>query len=126
MKSETEAEGKSEAATYDEFACFCKDTTLDKSTSVTDGQDNIESLSASISEKTATRNEKIDEIATRKKRQEELATTLEETKVRLEKERAEYEATAADLSKAISSLENAIASMDQAKPSLLAIKADVK
>merc|ERR1719326_1798193 len=126
MKSEVEAEGSSEASTYDEFACFCKDTTLEKSTSVTDGQDNIESLSASISEKTATRNEKIDEIATRKKRQEELATTLEETKVRLEKERAEYEATAADLGKAISSLENAIAAMDQSKPSLLSIKADVK
>jgi chromosome segregation ATPase len=124
---ETETEGRSEAATYDEFSCFCKDTTLSKSTSVTDGQDNIESLSASISEKTATRNEKIDEIATRKKRQEELATTLEETKVRLEKERAEYEATAADLGKAISSLENAIASMDSSKrPSLLAVKADVK
>jgi len=125
---ETEDEGKAEASTYDEFACFCKETTRGKSKSVTAGQDNIESLSASISEKTATRNEKIDEIAARKKRQEELATTLEETKVRLEKERAEYEATAADLGKAISSLENAIAAMDQSKskPSLLAVKADVK
>jgi len=123
---ETETEGRAEAKTYDEFACFCKDTTLDKSTSVTDGQDNIESLSASISEKTATRNDKIDEIASRKKRQEELATTLEETKVRLEKERAEYEATAADLSKAISSLENAMASLSEAKPSLLSVKEEVK
>lgn len=123
---ETETEGRAEADTYDEFACFCKDTTLDKSESVTDGQDNIESLSASISEKTATRNDKIDEIASRKKRQEELATTLEETKVRLEKERAEYEATAADLSKAISSLENAMASLSDAKPSLLSVKEEVK
>lgn len=124
---QTEDEGKAEASTYDEFACFCKDTTLEKSDSVTDGQDNIESLSASISEKTATRNEKIDEIASRKKRQEALAKTLEETKVRLEKERAEYEATAADLSKAIDSLENAIAAMDQSKPgAFVQVKDQVK
>jgi DNA repair exonuclease SbcCD ATPase subunit len=123
---QTEDEGKAEASTYDEFACFCKDTTLDKSDSVTDGQDNIESLSASISEKTANRNEKIDEIASRKKRQEELAKTLEETKVRLEKERAEYEATAADLSKAINSLEAAMASLDEAKPSLIQVKGQIK
>jgi len=126
MKKEVEDEGKSEAATYDKFACFCKDTTVKKSTSVTDGQDNIDSLSATISEKTATKEEKIDEIQKRKKKQEELATTLEETKVRLAKERAEYEVTAADLSKAISSLENAIQAMDKSKPSFLAIKADVK
>lgn len=123
---ETQTEGKLEAKTYNTFACFCKKTTLEKSSSVTNGQDNIESLSASIAEKTATRAEKIDEIASRKKRQEELSATLEETRVRLEKERAEYEAIAADLSKAISSLENAIASMDQAKPSLLSVKAEVK
>lgn len=138
MKNEAVAEGVSEAATYDRFACFCRDTTTDKSTSVTNGQDTIESLSADISEKTATREEKADEIQERKKKQEELATTLEETKVRLAKERAEYEVTAADLSKAISSLENAISAMDSSKPSnfldvsakphpsFLAIKADIK
>lgn len=126
MKSETEAEGKAEAKTYDTFACFCKDTTVSKSTSVTDGQDNIESLSASISEKTATKEEKITEIQTRKQKQEDLAKTLEEAKVRLSKERAEYEETAADLSKAISSLENAIMAMDKSKPALLTVKSEVK
>jgi len=126
LKTESETEGSDEAKTYDAFACFCKSTTTSKSKSVTDGQDNIEQLSASISEKTATKEEKIDEISTRKKKQEELAATLEATKVRLAKERAEYEATAADLSKAISSLENAIAAMDKSKPSLLSVKAEVK
>lgn len=126
MKNEVEAEGKTEAGTYSQFACFCKDTTQQKSSSITSGQDNIESLSADISEKTATREEKIDEIQSRKKKQEELAATLEETKVRLAKERAEYDVTAADLSKAISSLENAMLAMDKSKPSFLAIKADVK
>jgi len=126
MKNEVEAEGKTEAGTYNTFACFCRETTQQKSSSVTTGQDNIESLSADIAEKTATREEKIDEIQSRKKKQEELAATLEETKVRLAKERAEYDVTATDLSKAISSLENAISAMDKSKPSFLAIKADVK
>jgi len=126
MKSECAKEGSAEAKTYDTFACFCKDTTVTKSTSVTEGQDNIESLSATISEKTATREEKATEIQTRKQKQEQLAKTLEDTKVRLSKERAEYEETAADLSKAVSSLENAIQAMDKSKPSLLLVKAEVK
>lgn len=128
MKSELQTEGATEAGTYNKFACFCKDTTVQKSTSVTKGQDTIESESADISEKTAIRGEKIEEVQTRKKKQEELATTLEETKVRLAKERAEYEVTAADLSKAISSLESAIMAMDTSKPSVvfLSIRADVK
>jgi len=127
LKSEVVAEGTSEATTYDAFACFCKTTTEEKSTSVTGGQDNIESLSADIAAKTATREEKIDEVQTRKKKQEELAMTLKETQVRLAKERAEYEVTNADLSKAISSLDNAIAAMEKSKPSsFLAVNADVK
>lgn len=126
MKSECAKEGTAEAKTYDTFACFCKDTTVTKSTSITEGQDNIESLSATISEKTATREEKATEIQSRKQKQEELATTLEDTKVRLSKERSEYEETAADLSKAVSSLENAIQAMDKTKPSLLLVKAEVK
>jgi len=121
LVTESEEEGAAEAKTYDTFACFCKDNTDTKSTSILDGQDNIESLSATIQEKTATKEEKITEIGERKVRQEELAKTLEETKVRLAKERTEYEARNADLEKAISSLENAIAALDNAKPSFLQV-----
>jgi len=127
MKSELQSEGATEAGTYNTFACFCKDTTVQKSGSVTTGQDTIDAESADISADTATREEKIEEVQTRKKKQEELATTLEETKVRLAKESAEYEVTAADLSKAISSLEDAISAMRTSKPVLfLSIRDDVK
>jgi len=121
LVTESEEEGAAEAKTYDTFSCFCKDNTDTKSTSILDGQDNIESLSATIQEKTATKEEKITEIGERKMRQEELAKTLEETKVRLAQERTEYEARNADLEKAISSLENAIAALDNAKPSFLQV-----
>jgi hypothetical protein len=53
LKSEIEQEGIAEAATYDKFACFCKDTTEKKATSITDGQDSIDSLSAEIADDTA-------------------------------------------------------------------------
>lgn len=120
--SEGEEEGTAEATTYDEFACFCKDNTDQKSTSILDGEDNIGGLSADIQEKTALKEEKQTEIQERKVRQEELAKTLEETKVRLAKETAEYETLNADLEKAISSLENAIAALDNAKPTFLQVK----
>merc|ERR1719329_534106 len=130
LVAECETEGSAEAKTYDTFACFCKDNTDTKTTSILDGQDNIESLSATIQEKTALKEEKTTEIQERKNRQEELAKTLEETKVRLAKERSEYEALAADLEKAIGSLETAIAALDSSKPaggtSFLSIKSDLK
>jgi len=125
LVTESEQEGAAEAKTYDTFACFCKDNTDTKSTSILDGQDNIEGLSATIQEKTATKEEKITEIGERKQRQEELSKTLEETKVRLAQERSEYEARNADLEKAISSLENAIAALDNAKPAAF-LQVDLK
>ena len=125
LVSESEQEGAAEAKTYDTFACFCKDNTDTKSTSILDGQDNIEGLSATIQEKTASKEEKIAEIGERKQRQEELSKTLEETKVRLAQERSEYEARNADLEKAISSLENAIAALDNAKPAAF-LQVDLK
>merc|ERR1719238_510214 len=80
LKDECEQEGKDEAKSYDEFACFCKDTTDEKSTSITEGQDNIDDLSATISEKTATKVDKETEIQERKQTQEELAASLSTTK----------------------------------------------
>jgi len=105
------SEGSVEAQAYDEFACFCKDTTGSKSTAILTGRDDINSYSADIASKTATKKEKEADLAERSARQQALDTELGETKVSLAKARAEYEATAADLSKAITSLESAIHSM---------------
>merc|ERR1719316_2668493 len=128
LKAEVESEGSAEAASYDEFACFCKDTTATKSDAITSGQDLIDQLSAEIEAKTAEKAELLTEVEGRKKKQEELAKELEDTNARCLKEQTEYEATAADLSKAISSLEGAIKTLEASKPaaaSLLAIRASV-
>jgi len=115
MKSKLQEEGSAEASTYDEFACYCKDTTTSKSDSIKSGQTNIDTLSAELVDKTATRGDRESQLGEAKGKLESLKTKLHETEVRCAKERADYETKDADLSKAISSLENAKASMESSK-----------
>jgi len=123
LKKEVEDDGKAEASAYDKFACFCKDTTGKKSSSVKKGKDSIDRLSANIGDKTQERKEDITELGERKQKQEELSQKLDETIARCAKEKAEYEAEAADLSKAIQGLKDAIKAMKDSKPaSFLAIR----
>jgi len=122
LKDEVEADGKSEAKAYEEFACFCKKETGAKSKSVQKGTDQIGKLSASIADKTQEQTNDSTELQERKQKQNEHSTDLENTKVRCAKQKAEYQAEAADLSKAISGLKDAIKSMKDSKPSLLVIK----
>jgi len=129
LKAEVAADGQAEAATYDEFACFCRDTTEKKAGAITQGQDDIEQLSADIAAKTAEKAAKATEIQQRQKKQEQMAKELEETKARCLKEKMEYEATSADLSKAISSLDGAIKVLEASKPTttaLISIRASVE
>jgi len=116
LKSEVEAEGSKEASSYDEFACFCKDTTMKKSKMITSGQDNIEELSADIGSKTASKADKAEKLKMRQGRATSLAGELAETTARCEKEAAEYEAEAADLSKALSALKAAKKALEDSKP----------
>jgi DNA repair exonuclease SbcCD ATPase subunit len=123
LKKEVETDGGKEAKAYDEFACFCKDTTEEKSKSVLKGKDQIDELSADIADKTQEKKDDSAELLDRTKEQESLATKLAEEEARCAKEKAEYEAEAADLDKAIQGLKDAIKSMEDSKPaSLLAIR----
>merc|ERR1719502_1027722 len=61
--AEVEAEGKSDAEAYDTFACFCKDTSGEKSEGITTGKTDIEEQSALVAEKDALINTLNDEIA---------------------------------------------------------------
>jgi len=126
LVTEVQVEGKTEATNYDEYACFCKSTTEQKSDSITAGRDAIDSLAASIAEDTATKAEKTTELGERKTKHEELQTELAATQTRLAKEKAEYEAIAADLSKAIASLDGAMDSLESTKPVLLEVRKAVQ
>merc|ERR1719183_3469127 len=111
MKSEVEADGKSEAHAYDEFACFCKKTTNTKSNSVKRETKKIGVLSADIGDKTQEKKDDSKELSTRQKDHEDLNRKLEAEKARHTKAKAKYDAEAADLSKAIQGLKDAIKSM---------------
>jgi len=115
LKKQVETEGATEATNYDTFACFCKKTSMDKSKAILDGKDKINSLSASIEESTAMKENTEEELGDRKAADFDNAAKLEETINRCAKEKAEYDAKAADLSKAISSLESAIKALEVAK-----------
>jgi len=127
LKTQVEDEGKEEATAYETFACFCKDTTKEKSESIKTGQDTINELSANIESNTADQTEKQADLTKRKAKQNELAGELTETQARCMTEEAEVEAKVADLKKAISSLSGAIDAMTGAKgASFLALKTDVR
>jgi len=117
LKTQVESEGAAEATTYDEFACFCKETTATKSGSITTGQDDIDLASATIEEKTAKQTATMTELAERKVKQEQLKADLESTTVRCAKEKAAYEVKDADLVKAIGGLNGALKALGDAKPS---------
>jgi len=121
MKKDVEDEGKAEAATYDKFACFCKDTTTKKAKSITEGQDKIDKLSASIAEKTATKASDETKLGELKTAKEGLSKDLEDTNTRCLAEKAEYEGNAADLNKAISSLKSALKAMSDKKKAMDAV-----
>merc|ERR1719473_1437063 len=127
LKTETEDEGKAEAETYDTFACFCKDTTKEKSDAIKEEQDNIDEFAATLEEQTGISNAKAHET----KELEELIGTLDKDMIditaRREKEQAKYEATAADLNKGNTQLETAIADMQAGKgASFLSVKKGIR
>merc|ERR1719506_2955296 len=127
LKTETEDEGKAEAGTYDTFACFCKDTTVEKSDAIKAEQDNIDEFAATLEEQTGISNAKQHETEELGEMIRTLDKEMTEITAMREKEKAKYEATAADLSKAVSSLEGAIADMQAGKgASFLSVKKGIR
>jgi chromosome segregation ATPase len=120
MKSKLQDEGSGEATTYDEFACYCKDTTEKKSGSIKDGQTTIDTVSAELVDKTAQKGARETDLGEAKTKLEGLKIKLKETEVRCAKEKAEYETKDADLTKAIESIENAKNSLESSKPAAAA------
>jgi len=122
LAAEVEADGKSEAKAYDDFSCFCKDTSNQKSKSVQKGKKTIDLLAADIADKTQEQKDDSTELLKRKMDHNDLNNKLDAETARCAKEKAEYEAEAADLSKAIQGLKDAINSMKTSRPSLLQLR----
>merc|ERR1719454_352782 len=126
LKTEVEDEGKSEAKLYDEFACFCKDTTQEKSDAIKTEQDNIEEYAAAMQENTELSAAKGVEIQELDQEIADITKHIEQITSMREAEVTQYEATAADLGKGVSSLEGAISDAKAGQLSLVHVKASVK
>ena len=112
-------EGEKEAATYNKFACFCKDTSKDKSDAITAGEDSKDALTAEIGELSTKRDGLDDDIKGWEEDIEDAEKEMKEAAEARAKELKKYTADEADLSGAVSALEGAIQAMKASKPSLI-------
>jgi len=121
-------EGKAEAITYDKFACFCKDTTADKSEAVTEGEDYVDEYTASIGQLSADRDEADVQISELTSKISKLDKALTLEKERRHKEFTEFSALEAEISMGVRILTNTIADMKAAggAAALLKVKSHIK
>lgn len=119
LKKSVEDEAAKEAETYGKFACFCKDTTKTKSETITEAQDKIDTTTADIGEKSATKQSKITKHGQEQQKVEETTLKLQESTETHQKELAAYEGTKADLTKALVSIRKALKSLKDSKGTAL-------
>jgi len=79
LQTQVIMEGKTEAKSYDKFACFCKDMSEEKTWDIEDAQDLIADLTATINQKTADREDYDQVIAEQSQILEEKEKTMEES-----------------------------------------------
>jgi len=120
-------EGEKEAATYNKFSCFCKDTTAEKTAAIEAGRDKKAELTSTI-DKLANKRAKLDsKIEDLTEAIEKLEKEIKEAKEERAKELKVYQANAADLAAALEALEGAIKVMKASKgPSLVELKSVAK
>jgi len=120
MKKQVLDEGEEEAKAYNKFACFCKDTTVDKTTAIQEGEDAKESLIAEIEKLEVKRKELDEEMAKLEEEIEEVEKEIREAKEIRAKEKEEYDRNEADLAGAISAIAAALQVIKASKPASLA------
>jgi len=126
LQTQVLAEGEKEAATYNEFACFCKDSTKDKTAAIETGEDDKASVSSTIGDLSEKRDELDADI-------EDLDKDIQEAEGELKKSTDERHATLAvfeknnnDLTGALEALDGAIEVLKSSKTSLLQVQTAAK
>merc|ERR1719247_2638176 len=108
LQAQTEQEGDEEATTYDNFACFCKDTTQEKSEAIQNDQTEIDTQSATAEEKDTLRIDLEKEIDDLNNLIAQIGIDMADAQKRRDEENTKYEATAADLAQAITNINGAV------------------
>jgi len=113
------AEGEAEAATYNEFSCFCKDTTRDKLASISNGENEKGSLVANLGVLAGRRDGLDVSIQGNLDFIEATETRMAESRATRKKDLKLYETNTADLMAALEALDGAIHKLKASvKPSM--------
>lgn len=118
LKAEVTKDGTDEAAVYEKFACWCKDTTATKSQSIITGTDSIEQLSTEIESKTAEKEIKETEVQKWKAEKEATTKELEDAEAIYAQKKFEYDTANANLTKGIFGLTEAKRVMEKQKEAI--------
>lgn len=127
LQKQVLAEGEKESATYGKFACFCKDTTSEKTGAIKKGTDQQSSLTANLGKLQDKRNDLDSDIKKLTKEIEELEKAMKKATKERKETLAVYEGNEADLSGALEALQGAIEVLKSSKnPSLMQLNSIAK
>jgi hypothetical protein len=126
LQTQCQEEGSEEAATYDTFACFCKDTTESKVTSIKTYEDNIQADSADEAQLSASVDQLKAEVAKLNTDIDTMEMELKKATELREQEHADYVVAYADATKAVDSLERAITAIEGSKLDLKQVQSIIR
>jgi len=119
IQKEIEEEGKTEAAAYDKYACFCKEQADNKQYAIEKFTEQIEVLSAKIEAKTATKSQLDADIGELTTEIKEVNDDQEAAQGIRDSENEEYVEREGKLSTAVQRMKDAIEALKAASPALI-------
>jgi len=123
LQKQVMEEGEAEAQTYNKFACFCKDTTSEKTDAIQKGQDKKAELSSTIEGLAQDRDELDTTISNLLADIDASDKTMKSAKAERKGTLNTYEKNAADMQAALDGLDKAIKTLKaSAKPSLVQLQ----
>merc|ERR1719191_2569292 len=126
LQTQVQTEGSEEAATYDTFACFCKDTTEEKVSAIKTYEDNIQADSADEAQLSASVDQLKAEVAKLNTDIDTMEMELKKATELREQEHADYVVAYADATKAVDSLERAITAIEGSKLDLKQVQSIIR
>merc|ERR1719163_2245994 len=122
MQAETQAEGKAEAAAYDKFACFCKDTADSKLYTITKGHEKVAVLTAAIENLESEIADLAAETAATRQEIASTQSTMEAEQATRDGNFAQFQSDDNDLQGAIDELDRAIEKLEGSKKGMVGAK----
>mmetsp|Transcript_25731 Transcript_25731/g.56718 ORF Transcript_25731/g.56718 Transcript_25731/m.56718 type:complete len:705 (-) Transcript_25731:44-2158(-) len=115
LQTQLEAQGKHEAVVYEEFACFCKDTTTSKSNDITAGSSRLEELKGELNQFTTDRKKVTGDVAAAEGSTTVAEKAAEAENVRWQKWLDTHSVDRTDLAEGLRQLEGAISFAKQGR-----------